>query len=127
MDLTDSPDHAAFRKEVRAWLKKHVPAWRKDRSGDALEYDDPKRIQPAKERQRPLYQAGFVAMGWPKEYGGRGADVMHQTIVNEELVRAGAPTLIGMMGIQMVGPTLILHGTEEQKRQYLPKILTGEE
>jgi len=104
-----------------------VPAWRKDRSGDALEYDDPKRIQRAKEWQRKLYHAGYVAMGWPKEFGGQGADVMKQTIVNEELVRANAPTLIGMMGIQMVGPTLIMHGTDEQKRQYLPKILTADE
>ncbi|HXJ36815.1 MAG TPA: acyl-CoA dehydrogenase family protein [Candidatus Eisenbacteria bacterium] len=127
MDLTDSPEHVAFRKEVRAWLKKHVPAWRKDRSGDSLEYDDPRRIERAKEWQRKLYHAGYVAMGWPKEYGGQGADVMQQTIVNEELTRASAPTLIGMMGLQMVGPTLVMHGTEEQKRTYLPKILGADE
>src|SRR5215475_12356630 len=127
MDLSDSPDDAAFRKQVRAWLKKNVPAWRKDRSGDSLEYDDPKRITRAKEWQRKLYGAGYVAMGWPKEFGGQGADVMKQTIVNEEMVRARAPGIIGMMGIQMVGPTLIAHGTEEQRRQYLPKILTAAE
>src|SRR5215813_11792530 len=127
MDLSDSPEDVAFRKQVRGWLKKNVPAWRKDRAGDSLEYDDPKRITRAKEWQRKLFDAGYVAMGWPKEYGGHGADVMAQTIVNEELVRAGAPTLIGMMGINMVGPTLIMHGTEAQKRQYLPKILTADE
>ena len=66
-------------------------------------------------------------MGWPTEYGGQGADVMRQTIVNEEMVRARAPGLIGMMGIQMVGPTLIAHGTEEQRRRYLPKILTADD
>src|SRR5215510_5220072 len=112
MDLSDSPEDAAFRKSVRAWLKKNVPEWRKDRSGDSLEYDDPKRIARAKAWQRKLYEAGYVAMGWPVEYGGRGANVMQQTIVNEELVRAGAPSMIGMMGIQMVGPTLIMHGSE---------------
>jgi alkylation response protein AidB-like acyl-CoA dehydrogenase len=127
MDLTDSPEHVTFRKEVRAWLKKNVPEWRKDRGGDALEYDDPKRIVRAKTWQRELYDAGYVAMGWPKAFGGQGADVMKQTIVNEELVRANAPTLIGMMGINMVGPTLISHGTDEQKKQYLPKILAAEE
>jgi alkylation response protein AidB-like acyl-CoA dehydrogenase len=127
MDLTDSAEDAGFRKTVRAWLKQNVPAWRKDRSGDALEYDDPKRIVRAKAWQKKLYDAGFVAMGWPKEYGGQGADVMKQTIVNEELVRASAPTLIGMMGINMVGPTLISHGTDEQKRRYLPRILAADE
>ena len=127
MDLSDSPDDAAFRKQVRTWLKKNVPAWRKDRSGDSLEYDDPKRITRAKEWQRKLYGAGYVAMGWPKEFGGQGLDVMKQTIVNEEMVRASAPTIIGMMGINMVGPTLMMHGTEEQKRSYLPKILTADE
>src|SRR5262245_41647159 len=121
MDLTDSAEHATLRKAVRAWLKKNVPAWRKDRAGDNLEYDDPKRVQRAKEWQQRVYRAGFVAMGWPKEYGGQGADVLHQTIVNEELVRASAPSLIGMMGINMVGPTLIMHGTEEQRRDHLPK------
>jgi alkylation response protein AidB-like acyl-CoA dehydrogenase len=64
-------------------------------------------------------------MGWPREYGGQGADVMRQTIVNEELVRARAPGFIGLLGITMVGPTLITHGSEEQKRRYLPKILTA--
>jgi alkylation response protein AidB-like acyl-CoA dehydrogenase len=127
MDLTDSPEHATLRKAVRAWLKKNVPAWRRDRGGDNLEYDDPKRVQRAKAWQQQLYRAGFVAMGWPENYGGRGADVLHQTIVNEELVRASAPSLIGMMGINMVGPTLIMHGTEEQRRTYLPKILTADE
>jgi alkylation response protein AidB-like acyl-CoA dehydrogenase len=127
MDLTDSPEHATLRKAVRAWLKKNVPAWRRDRGGDNLEYDDPKRVQRAKAWQQQLYRAGFVAMGWPEKYGGRGADVLHQTIVNEELVRASAPSLIGMMGINMVGPTLIMHGTEEQRRTYLPKILTADE
>src|SRR6476661_121559 len=74
MDLSDSPDDATFRKTVRAWLKKNVPAWRKDRSGDSLEYDDPKRITRAKEWQRKLHAAGYVAMGWPKEFGGQRAD-----------------------------------------------------
>jgi alkylation response protein AidB-like acyl-CoA dehydrogenase len=120
-------EDSAFRKAGPRWLKKNVPAWRKDRSGDSLEYDDPKRITRAKEWQRKLYGAGYVAMGWPKEYGGQGLDVMKQTIVNEEMVRASAPTIIGMMGINMVGPTLMMHGTDEQKREYLPKILRADE
>jgi alkylation response protein AidB-like acyl-CoA dehydrogenase len=66
-------------------------------------------------------------MGWPKAYGGQDADVVRQTIVNEELLLGRAPGLIGLMGIQMVGPTLIQFGTEEQKRRYLPRLLKAEE
>ncbi|MFQ5667110.1 MAG: acyl-CoA dehydrogenase family protein [Candidatus Binatia bacterium] len=125
MDLSYTPEQEAFRRQVRTWIRAHVPRREKDSSG--IEYGDPKRIQALKAWQRKLYNAGYVAMGWPQEYGGQGADVIEQTIVNEELLLARAPGLIGMMGIQMVGPTLIQFGTEEQKRQYLPKILTADE
>jgi len=77
--------------------------------------------------QRKLHAAGYVAMGWPREYGGQGATLMQQTLLNEELVRNQAPGLVGMMGLQMLGPTLIHWGTEEQKRRYLPRILTADE
>jgi alkylation response protein AidB-like acyl-CoA dehydrogenase len=125
MDLTYSPEERAFQREVRAWLKANVP--KKDKADNPLESADKARIERAKAWQRKLYDAGYVAMRWPKEYGGQGADVMRQTIVNEEMVRARAPQLIGGMGIQMVGPTLISHGTEEQRRRYLPKILSADE
>src|SRR6185436_12497858 len=85
------------------------------------------RIERLKGWQRTLYDAGYLAMGWPKEYGGQGADVIQQTIVNEELVLARAPATIGMLGVQMVGPTLIQHGTEEQKKRHLPRIVSGDE
>ena len=125
MDLSYTPEQEAFRKKVRAWIKANVPKREKDSSG--IEYGDPKRIAALKAWQRKLYDAGYVAMGWPKEYGGQDADVVQQTIVNEELLLARAPGLVGMMGIQMVGPTLIQFGTDEQKQRYLPKILTAEE
>lgn len=125
MDLALSPEHEAFQKRVRTWLKANVP---KREPEDAIaEYRDPKRVQRLKAWQRALHEAGFVAMGWPKEYGGQGAGVMEQTIVNQELVLARAPQQIGMMGVQMVGPTLIQFGTEEQRRRYLPRILSAEE
>src|SRR5438876_3877183 len=92
-----------------------------------LDFLDPRRIARGKGWQRKLYEAGYVAMGWPRDYGGQGADVMRQTIVNEQIVRARAPGLIGLMGIQMAGPTLIAHGTEQQRRRHLPPILTAEE
>src|SRR6185295_10076053 len=125
MDLTYTKEEDAFRREVRAWLAKNTP--RRHADDQPLESGDPKRIAKAKAWQRKVFDAGYLAMGWPREYGGQGADVMRQTIVNEEMVRARAPGLIGMMGIQMVGPTLIAHGTEEQRTRYLPKILTGED
>src|SRR5215468_433500 len=118
MDLSYTKEQDAFRRRVRNWIKANLPAREKD--GSSVEYGDPKRV-------RKLHDAGYVAMGWPKEYGGQAADVMHQTIVNEEMVGARAPGLIGMMGVQMVGPTLIQFGTEEQRRRYLPRILTAEE
>ena len=125
MDLALSPEHEAFRKRVRAWLKTHLP--KREADDSMREYGNPKRVQRLKAWQRTLYDGGFVAMGWPKEYGGQGVGVMEQTIVNQELVLARAPQQIGMMGVQMVGPTLIQFGTDEQKQRYLPRILSAED
>src|SRR5436309_2318631 len=125
MDLTYTPDELAFQREVRAWLERNVP--RRQRDERPVEFGDPRRIAEAKAWQRKVHEAGYLALAWPKEWGGQGADIMRQTIVNEEMVRARAPGLIGMMGVQMVGPTLIQFGTEEQRRRYLPRILTAEE
>src|SRR4029453_13562632 len=102
MDLSYGPEELAFQREVRTWLKRNVP--KKQRDERPIEFGDPRRIAGAKAWQRKVHDAGYLALGWPKEYGGQGPDVMRQTIVNEEMVRARAPGLIGMMGIQMVGP-----------------------
>ena len=125
MELAYSKTDEAFRKEVRSWLKKNLP--KKDKAVSELMPHDPARVRLAKEWQRKLYDAGYVAMSWPKEYGGQNADAMRQTIVNEELVLARAPGLVGASGLLMLGPTLVQYGTEEQRRRYLPKILTAEE
>src|SRR5437773_2433364 len=125
MDLTYMPDELAFQREVRAWLKRNVP--KRQRDERPIEFGDPRRIAEAKAWQRKVYEAGYLALAWPREWGGQGADIMRQTIVNEEMVRARAPGLIGLLGISMVGPTLIQHGSEEQRRRHLPKILTAEE
>ena len=125
MELAYSKEDEAFRKEVRTWLKQNLP--KKDKAISDLPPHDPERIRRGKEWQRKLYDAGYVAMSWPKEYGGQGADVMRQTIVNEEVILARAPGLVGASGLTMLGPTLIQCGTEEQRRRYLPKILTAEE
>ena len=126
MDLGYSEQDEAFRQEVRQWLELNLP--KKDRTLSDLPPDDPKRLARAKDWQQTLYQAGYVGMAWPKEYGGQGAtNLMRQTILNEELVLARAPGLIGASGLTMLGPTLLQCGTEEQKRRYLPKVLPAEE
>ncbi len=128
MDLSFSPEEVAFRLEVRGWLKRNVP--RRERKAEPAEFGDPKRIAELRTWQRKLSEAGYLAMGWPKQYGGRAdpdADpretLMRQTIVAEEMLKARAPSVIGAMGIQMVGPTLMQYGSEAQKRTFLPKIL----
>src|SRR5581483_4727441 len=127
MDLSFSKEDEAYRQEVRAWLRKNLPKRETDAEGGERTLDDPRRIANAKAWQRKMYDAGYVATGWPEEYGGHGASILRQSILNEELVLAKAPTLIGMMGIQMLGPTLIRTGTDEQRKRFLPKILTAEE
>ncbi|HYY87549.1 MAG TPA: acyl-CoA dehydrogenase family protein, partial [Chloroflexota bacterium] len=114
MDLTYSPEDHAYRQRVRAWFDHN-------RRGllDTLEQ--------RKAWQRTLYEAGFVGMGWPREYGGQAARPMEQAIVAEEMARAKAPGAINALGIGIVGPTLIAHGTDEQKRRYIRPILTAEE
>jgi alkylation response protein AidB-like acyl-CoA dehydrogenase len=122
MDLRDTPEEAAFRAEVRAWLEANVPA----------ELAGPRSGDEAYERawhawSRALYDAGYAGLTWPVEYGGRGAPYPHQAILLEETARAEAPQHMGVIGLGMAGPTIIAHGTEEQKARYLPKILSAEE
>ncbi|MDX2170966.1 MAG: acyl-CoA dehydrogenase family protein [Deltaproteobacteria bacterium] len=125
MDLSLSAEHEAFRAQVRAWLKANLP--KREVGEPSREHGDPARVRWLKQWQRTLYEGGYVAMGWPKQYGGRGLGVMEQTIVNQELVAAKAPQQIGAMGVLMVGPTLIQYGTDEQRARHLPKILSAEE
>ena len=80
-----------------------------------------------REWSRNLGEAGYAALTWPKEYGGGGAPYSHQAILLEELARSQAPGHIGVIGLGMAGPTIIVHGTDEQKARYLPRILSAEE
>jgi alkylation response protein AidB-like acyl-CoA dehydrogenase len=123
MDFRDTPDEAAFRAEVREWLAANLPegwgtpAWREP--GDVLAFH--------KDWSHKLYEAGYVGMHWPRAYGGREASITHTAIVLEELSRAEAPDHVGLIGIGMAGPTVMAHGTEEQKDRFLANILSGEE
>jgi alkylation response protein AidB-like acyl-CoA dehydrogenase len=122
VDLRDTPEEAAFRSEVDAWIEANLTdELRGGRFGE-------RRFEEAgREWSRKLYEAGYAGLTWPKEYGGAGAPYSHQAIFLEEVAKAEAPQHIGVIGLGMAGPTIIAHGTEEQKQRYLPKILSAEE
>ncbi|MET0624781.1 MAG: acyl-CoA dehydrogenase [Pyrinomonadaceae bacterium] len=125
MDLNLTPGEQRFRDEFRAWLAENVPAeWA---GGNAGSEERAEYIRYLRDWQRRLYDGGWAGISWPKEFGGRGATLMEQAIFQEELARAGAPQLVGTIGLSLVGPTIIALGTDEQKTRYLPKILSGEE
>src|SRR5260370_4124547 len=124
MDLQFTAEEGAFRLKVRGWLAENMP---KDCAAGREGREDKEWLGKGKKWQRKLYDAGYVALAWPKEYGGQQMDPVRQSIVNDEMVRARGPYLVGGSGLGMLGPTLISWGTEEQKKRYLPKILTAEE
>lgn len=126
MDLNYTPEEEEFRRKVRDWLNENVPKSGLKGFDNNLDRDR-STLEKMKEWQRRVHHAGYLALSWPREYGGQAMDPVRQSIVNEEMVRARAPGLIGAMGIGMVGATLITWGNEEQKARYLPKILRAEE
>jgi alkylation response protein AidB-like acyl-CoA dehydrogenase len=128
MDFEYSADQDAFRREFREWLAAHLPA--------DLCLDDPADDRVASDRetferrrawQKTMHAAGWVGINWPAEYGGRGAGLIERVIYEEEYATARAPVLPGSMGLNLVGPTIIHWGTDEQKREHLPRILNGDE
>jgi alkylation response protein AidB-like acyl-CoA dehydrogenase len=121
MDVAYSAEDEAFRARVRAWLREHLAAAR------AAEAPAGDGLAQAKAWQRAMYEAGLVGLAWPRAYGGQDASITQQVILNEELARAGAPALVNTIGLTILGPALIVYGTEEQKRRFLPRILTAEE
>jgi alkylation response protein AidB-like acyl-CoA dehydrogenase len=131
MDFDLNPAERAFRDEVRAWLRANRPAWADGRDGgDAGAGGDEATSRWLEQRvdwQRQLYEAGYVGLNWPEEYGGRGATLMEQIIFAQEMIEARAPGPINAIGLGMGGPVVIAHGTEEQKRRYLGPILSAEE
>ena len=123
MDLNDTPEQAAYRAEARAWLeanKEQAPP----RSGS---YEDTEYIRSRRAWQRRLAEAGLAAVTWPSEFGGRGLGPIEQVTVNQEISRAQAPGILDVIGIGMLGPCLIAHGSEEQKGRYLGPMLHGDE
>jgi alkylation response protein AidB-like acyl-CoA dehydrogenase len=128
MDFEYAQEHEAFRKEFRDWLATNLPP--------ELCLDDPADDRVASDRdtferrrawQKTMHAAGWVGITWPKEYGGRGAGLIERVIWDEEYAAARAPVLPGNMALNLVGPTLIHWGTDEQRRGHLPAILNADE
>jgi alkylation response protein AidB-like acyl-CoA dehydrogenase len=119
MDLTLSPAEQEFRDTVRAWIEANHPGREPPGDQDAFEF--------RRRWQRALHERGWAGLTWPTEYGGAGATLVDQAILAEELARAGAPQPANVLGLTMGGPTVIAHGTEEQKRRFLPPILSADE
>src|SRR6059058_1286152 len=128
MDFQYSPDQETFRKEFRDWLAANLPPGLcLDDAADDRVASDRETFERRRAWQRTMHGAGWVGVTWPKEYGGRGAGLIERVIWEETYAAARAPVLPGSMGLNLVGPTLIHWGTDEQKRRHLPPILAAEE
>lgn len=119
MDLRETDEQRAFREEVRTWLRANVP-------DPALPPPTSREAFDAHvEFEQTLYEAGYAAIRWPEEYGGRGADAIEQAIFEEEYMLAGGPERVTVVGHNLLGPTLMAHGTDEQRARWLPDILAA--
>jgi alkylation response protein AidB-like acyl-CoA dehydrogenase len=126
MDLSPTPVEEAFRAECRAWLVEHLP-WEYGK-GSPPRFDDlASEVAYLRAWQAQLAAARLVGVTWPTEYGGRGAAPLLHYVVQEELARARAPELAGRIGMNLVGPTLLAHGTPDQRGRWLPRILDASE
>ena len=126
MDLNDTPEQAQYRERVRTWLEEHkgeAPVLR----GEGALRDEDEIVTARREWQRKLAEAGLAGVTWPQEFGGQGLGPIEQVIVNQEIGRAGVPGILDVIGVGMLGPTIIAHGTDEQKTRYLGPMLHGDE
>ncbi len=126
MEFRFTAEEEAFRQEVRQFLDQELPPNWEEQFDTETEEGFGGYSEFARAFQRKLAQRRWLALPWPPEYGGLGATIMQQVIYNEEMAYRRAPTGFNM-GVAWVGPALMLYGTEEQKRRFLPKIASGEE
>jgi alkylation response protein AidB-like acyl-CoA dehydrogenase len=123
VDLNDTPEEAAYRQQTRSWLEAHKSE-APPRSGSS---EDSEYINARREWQRKLAEAGLAGVTWPKEYGGQGLGPIEQVTVNQEISKAGVPGILDVIGLGMLGPCLMAHGSDEQKGRYLGPMLHGDE
>jgi alkylation response protein AidB-like acyl-CoA dehydrogenase len=126
MDFRFGASEEAYRAEVRAWLDANIPAWwnKQERVEFAEEDDSFLRLR---EWHQKVYDAGYVGVTWPREYGGQGRGHVENALLQEELVRSGAPPTMNGLGIGLCGPAIIHHGNDAQKRRFLRPMLRAEE
>ena len=128
MDFNDTPEEAAFRAEARAWLEANAerigPNDPPRNQGESMA---PEVVAAAQAWQKKKADAGWACITWPKEYGGRDATPMENVIWNEEQSKFKLPPDIFSIGIGMCGPTILAHGTPEQKTRWIPRLLSGED
>ena len=125
MDFRLSAEEEAFRAEVQQWIADHAPPG--GFGVDREEQFDPRFWDLTQRTAKQLAEKGWLTLAWPKEYGGQGRSIIEQAVFQEETMFAGVPgTTMGIGGTQWVGPTLILHGSEQQKREHLPPIADAE-
>ena len=122
MELRDGPEEAAFRSTLRSWLETNVPGKLRGFRGW-----NGQAVALGRAWSKQLSDAGYAGLTWPKEYGGGGLPWRFQAVYLEELARAEAPQHLGVIGLGMAGPTIIVHGQPAQKERYLAKILSAEE
>jgi alkylation response protein AidB-like acyl-CoA dehydrogenase len=133
MDFNYTPEQEAFRAQLRSWLERNRtevfgPGGLRNSTTSPVDGVDDVQWERLLEYHRRLYQAGYVALHWPKEWGGGGAGPVEQAIYQDEVLRLGLPIYgANHLAIDRIGPTLILFGTDEQRRRYLPRMLTAEE
>jgi len=122
MDLAYTPEAEEFRVEIREWLSTNLPSGWGD---DDFEMTPDERKQFNEQWPKKLFAGGWICATWPKEYGGKGLTTMQGVVLAEEFARAKAPMRADFFGDTLVGPTILQWGTEEQKKEFLPRILNG--
>jgi len=123
MDLTYPPEAEAFRLEIRAWLKDNLPQGWFD---EGVELTAKQRSEFARTWNEKLNEGGWICASWPTEYGGKGLSTLEQVVLTEEFAAASAPLRADFFGDTLVGPTILHWGTEEQKHEFLPGIMSGQ-
>ncbi|MDT4937503.1 MAG: hypothetical protein QOG80_1174, partial [Pseudonocardiales bacterium] len=125
MDLRYPREAESFRAELRAWLDANLPD---DLPGQVEQLErGSAELDRLRAWNRTLADAGYAALSWPEEYGGRGAGLLDQIVFNEEMDRAGAPGPVNIIGMPNIAPAIMQWGTEDQKTRFLPRMLRGDD
>ncbi|MBI4608764.1 MAG: acyl-CoA dehydrogenase family protein [Candidatus Rokubacteria bacterium] len=129
MDFSYGEREEGFRRELREWLAANLAEHRRvfPPSDDELTLHPDRSFDSSLAWHKRMHAGGWVGIHWPKEYGGRGASLIEQMIFTEELIAAGAPPGVNTIGLAMVGPAVIRHGTETQRQSWLRAILSADE